>query len=442
MSGLVLALVLAQAPAPFARARLEPSDAVTVGQPISVVVEVLVPSYFMGAPRFPSLEVRDAVVIFERRGANFSERVGGESFAGQRRRYQVYPQRAGELSVPPVDVSLRYFAADGGATDTVVSTEPLRFEAIVPPGAAGLDPFIATRELHLVDVVEPIPTELEVGQAFTRTLTVTVVGALSMVVPPLGLEPVEGLAFYPGSPQVTDSGGERGAAIVGTRVETATYVAEQAGHYRLPGLRVEWWDTTSQARRVAAADPLEFDVVEAETEAALTLPADPSVDETEHEGPTGVPRSSRLGRLLTIGAIAALVMGAVVRAERFVAPKLERARERRRLSEPFVFARFRDAALSGDPEATARTFMAWLDAERRTDVVEERLRPALFTDFAKRAGDAALLRQARALDALLYGRAPSEVSFSGQKFYVLVARARARRPERPRASDELPSLNL
>ena len=50
----------------------------TVGQPISVVAEVLVPAYFMGAPQFPELDLSDALVLFEPRG--------GELHRARRRR--------------------------------------------------------------------------------------------------------------------------------------------------------------------------------------------------------------------------------------------------------------------------------------------------------------------------------------------------------------------
>ena len=64
-----------------------------------IVVEVLVPSYFTGAPRFPELDIAGALTIFEPRGANFTKREGRTTWAGQRRSYTVYPERAGQYNV-------------------------------------------------------------------------------------------------------------------------------------------------------------------------------------------------------------------------------------------------------------------------------------------------------------------------------------------------------
>ena len=70
-----LPLAAQEEPQPFARARLKPGPRVTVGQPVTVVVDVLVPNWFTGAPWFPSLDVADAIAVYEDRGTNFTERI-------------------------------------------------------------------------------------------------------------------------------------------------------------------------------------------------------------------------------------------------------------------------------------------------------------------------------------------------------------------------------
>ena len=231
--------LLAQEPAepeprPFARTRLEPGPRVTVGQPVTVVVEVLVPSFFTGAPRFPALDVDDALAIFKDRGINFTERVDGETWAGQSRGYDVYPQRPGEFEIEAIPVRVRYRSESGGArTEVTITPPPLSFQAVLPPEAADLPYFISTTELGIEQSFDREPRTLKVGEAFVRTITMTVEDALSMVIPPLPADSVPGLAVYPDPPEVTDEGGERGERIVGRRVERITYVAEEAGEYRL-----------------------------------------------------------------------------------------------------------------------------------------------------------------------------------------------------------------
>ena len=86
------------------------------------------------------------------------------------------------------------------------------------------------------------PDTIRVGDAFTRPIPVTVSDALSIVLPPIEPARVPGLAVYPDPARVDDTGGERGARIVGTRVETVAYVSQEEGEYRLPGIEISWWD--------------------------------------------------------------------------------------------------------------------------------------------------------------------------------------------------------
>ena len=169
-------------PQPFARTLLKPGPRVTVGQPLSVVVEVLVPSWFTAAPWFPTVDVADAIAVYEDRGTNFTERIDGRTWAGQSRSYQVYPQRPGSFEIAEIPVRVRYLSeTTGPRTQVTVSPSPVRFEATVPPGAEELPYFIGATSLTVEQSFDREPTTLKVGEAFTRTVTVTVNGALAMV---------------------------------------------------------------------------------------------------------------------------------------------------------------------------------------------------------------------------------------------------------------------
>ncbi len=267
---------------PFARAHLEPVSKVTVGQPISVIVEVLVPSWFTGAPVFPDLDVQDAITIFSERGSNFTERIDGQTWAGQSRHYTVYAQRSGSFPIPKIPIAVKYYGEGigPGATATV-SPPSLSFTTRVPVEAEGLDYFIATTQLTLTQEFDRKPHMLKIGEAFTRILTVTVHDALSMVIPPLPSSSMDGISAYPEPPTVSDTSGERGAAIVGTRKVTTTYVAEQEGDYRLPAIEIHWWDIGAKQLRSATLPPVEFHVnPEVAFDSAFSLPQEEVTEET------------------------------------------------------------------------------------------------------------------------------------------------------------------
>ena len=432
-----------QAEQPIARARVTPDAVVTVGQPVTVEVEVLVPTFFSGAPRFPDLDVADALVIFNDRGRNISERRGGRSWAGQSRSYTIYPQRAGTYEIPRIDVEVRYSAGGANRTSATVSPQPVRFEATVPAAAEGLGYFIATTGLTLDEKIEAAqPQEstevltLRRGDSFTRTITVTVQDALSMVVPPLDLGAPEGLATYPAQPVVEDTGGDRGEPIVGTRVESTTFVATEEGRYRLPTVELAWWDVAAEELRTAGAEAIDIEVVaNPDLVTEFVLPVD---DEEMLGGETApgtrislVEYARRYG--MPVLAMLLVAYGVTRLARR---PGLDIGRllhgDPDVQEEVRLFRDFCEAARSHRGADTARAFMRWLDRWNR--------RPGTYAEFSAAAADADMDREARALGASLYARPAAEpISWSGPMLARNVERAR-RRARKKEAAEERPPL--
>lgn len=390
MAVLLAGPVFAQQPVrPFARARLDPGPRVTVGQPLRITVEVLVPSYFTGGPRFSTLDVPDALTLFEDRGTNFSERSGVTTLAGQSRSYVVYPQRPGAFRVDQISVTVPYFDNEAGRTTATVSPPPISFEAVLPPEAEGLSYFISTTRLSLRVTYDPVPDTIHVGDAFTRTVTATVDDALAMVVPPMGTDSIPGLAAYADPPLVDDRGGARGERIVGTRSEAITFVALDEGTYEVPGVELQWWDVNASRLRTAAVAPITFVALPAVTESAFGLPVDSA--EADVPGPDASRRIDLFGLLRRFGL---WIVGSFVAAwlgvrmwrrhgERWLA-QWKTARAARAESEDSYFRAFRTVARSGDPQATLQALTAWYDRARGPDD------SVALSDWGTSVGDAEL----------------------------------------------------
>ena len=434
---LLVALAVAMGPsaaygqAPRARVSLEPGAVVTVGQPLTVRVQVLVPSFFMGAPVFPELNVDDAITIFVDRGTNFTEREGPLTWAGQTRSYTVYPQRAGSFEITEIAIEVSY-RGDAGLVIATATAPPTRFEARIPPEAAGLDYFIAAGDLTLEESFDVRPDTIRVGEAFSRTLTVTVRDALSMVIPPFEADSIPGLAVYPAPPRVDDSEGERGAAIIGTRIESVSYVAQVEGDYVLPAVGLSWWDVAAERLREAGVPEVRFVVVaNPDLVNELGLPPDSVVTEAVVEGATGrFSLADLVRRWGPVLAAVVLLLALAVRIARRYGPgwatRLHEAERAHAESERTYFRRFRAATRAGDPRATANALMAWLDHADSTPG------PATFERFAAGAGDPELDRQAEALGASLYARRSSGEAgaWSSGTFYASVAKARKKGEKR------------
>ncbi len=431
--------VSAWAQAPIARATLSPSGIVTVGQPVTLTVLVFVPSFFQGAPAYPDLDVDDAITIFNDRGTNISERVGRDTWAGQSRTYTIYPQRVGVYQISDISVEVRYRGADGN-TSATARAPSVSFEARIPPEAEGLDYFIAGSRVTLEESFDLRPDTVRVGDAFTRTVTTSVYDALSIVIPPLEIDSIPGIAIYPNQPRVDDTGGERGAQIVGTRVESVTYVMQEEGEFALPAIELAWWDVGAERLRresvtgtsfVVIANPDQVTEFEVPPDSTL-VKADSGPDLTRFSLRDFITRWGPT--ILAVVVLLMLVLRWVRRLGPQVLDRIEASKRARAESEATYFKAFRKATRSGDPKKTANALMEWLD-RRNT-----KSGPALFGDFARAVNDPALDRETRALDGFLYGpdAGRGRAQWSAPGFYEAVARARGKSREGQSPNDMPP----
>lgn len=405
---------------PIARARLDPGGAVTVGQPVELQVEVLVTTWFARAPEFPTLDLDGALVAPPGRSVNFNEGRGSQRYFGIRRAYTLYPQVAGTYEVPALPITVR----PGGSDEVVtVSTGPLSFEARVPAEASGLGYFIGTTRLTLTQSVDPPVDSLKVGDALTRTVEMTVVDALSLVLPPVAFDTIPGLAVYPKPSLVTDEGGERGTQRIGRRVESATYVMEAEGVYELPAVEVAWWDLQAQRLRSSTVPAISF-LVEPNPDYVAEFQIPSERDSLAAEAPAPGPGFSR--RTLALGGAAALLLTALLWLAHRFGPGLRaramRRQQERRESEAAHFARFRAACGANDPALAMRRLLAWLD---RVTAGE---RAATLGAFLAEATDPELTRAVGDLEERLFGHGETRPqAWQGSQLYRSVRRHRRHR---------------
>ena len=121
------------------------------GQPLTLRLTVLVPTFMPKPPVWPSFEAPNLLVRLPARATNpTSQRVGGETWAGVSRRYEIAPMVPGNVVLPAQEVVVTYRNPETGDSEQVrLMTGSIAFRAVVPEGAEGLDPFIAAADLKL-----------------------------------------------------------------------------------------------------------------------------------------------------------------------------------------------------------------------------------------------------------------------------------------------------
>ncbi|MDJ0858665.1 MAG: hypothetical protein QNJ03_06280 [Dinoroseobacter sp.] len=216
-----------------------------VGQPLDLVVTILVPTWMPKSPVYPTFEVPSLMVrLPEKSTISISDRIDGATWAGVRRTYKLYPLSAGVFRIPSQDFTLTY--ADPETRDPLEVTVPspdVVFESVVPEAARGLDPLIVAEGFALEQEVEG-PDTLSPGDAVVRTLRAAIEGTTVVMIPALiPVAETPGLRAYPAEPVITEE--EARGAISGTREEKVTFLAQTNGEAALPAIRLDWYNIGS-----------------------------------------------------------------------------------------------------------------------------------------------------------------------------------------------------
>ena len=240
--------------------RVEPGEGLVPGQRGRLVISVATSGWFAGGTRIRIPEVPGLVILqTEQFAANASETRGGSTWVVQRWTLDVYPQRAGSFTIPPISLSVQVNAGAGEARAGEVQSPPLALEVTLPAALAEIDSWVAAPDFSVSQRVDRDLANLQPGDAFERRIEFRGEDVLAMMLPEFDEPELPGLAAYP-APAQLDNRSNRGQAVA-TRTRVISYVVEQPGSYVLPAQDFFWWDTRSQTLQVLTLDALVVEVV-------------------------------------------------------------------------------------------------------------------------------------------------------------------------------------
>ncbi len=410
------------------RVSIDPQDEIWVGQRVLLSVDVLGSEGWAQARRIGEIRASDSHVMqLETTGTHLNETVGGTSYSGQRYTYSLFPQRGGNVSVPPVavEVEVKSWGAQAQATTHSMDTPRIDFEVKVPPGAENMRGLITTTELRLTQEWVSELEGLKVGDALKRTITLTATDVSGMAFEPLKQPSIDGLRAYVEEPSVSDKS-QRGT-LTGTRTETVTYVFGRDGVIELPAIVIPWWDP--DARKLNKA---ELPAIELEISPAPGV-GDAAVGQVTDS--TEPPRS--IQRFVWALVIILLVLIVLWRFRRHILMRWQSWCKEKGESELAYFRRFMKAARSHDARNTMNALMRWLDR------MHEGTSTARLDLFLSEFGSDVSRREANSLIESV--TANSTPDWRGDKLVRAIAQARKKwlGDNRRRGTEEraLPPLN-
>jgi len=233
----------------------------------------------------PRLASGEAVIEQLGEERQFRARRGNLQYTVLERRYAIFPQQSGPLTLQPIlfegevgrglsdpfgMLSERFFQNRSSQIRRARS-RALELEILPKPKEAAT-PWLPAEHVELAESWSADTGQLTVGQSVTRTLVLIADGLTSAQLPALApLIPLpEDLKAYPDQPTLDDR--QAAAGVTGTRQEKTAIIPTRPGSYTLPELRIPWWDTKANRQQFATISERRIEVVPAPAEETLAPP--------------------------------------------------------------------------------------------------------------------------------------------------------------------------
>ena len=230
--------IAAQEGSPFVTTSSKKLDKQWVGQKLDFYVELHSPTWFSGTPRFDIPEMKDAV-IFKIPGSPVLGNLekDGQSYTKQIYSFAIFTRRPGRVTIPAFNVQYGIARAGKDPERVTLKSKPLTLETQVPKELMGKT-FIVSENYSLKEQWDKKPDShsFKVGDSLKRTITQTADNNLSMILPPIIIQPTQQFSVYPDKAKLKDSmvRGDFSAQ----RIDSCTYLFKEETEFTLPEIKI------------------------------------------------------------------------------------------------------------------------------------------------------------------------------------------------------------
>lgn len=336
--------------------------------------------------------------------SNYNANVGGRNYHVVERRYAVFPEKSGPLTVP--GVPFRGHVVDGSSLDIFFNrgrevsarSQPIALDVRPRPAASGSDAWLPARSLTLTAAGIDAASTVRAGEPITLTLKMQAQGLGFEQLPELKLPAIDGVDIYPD--KSTTQNRDDGEWLFGERERKFAIVPNRAGTLTLPAISVGWWDTAHDRAETATIPALTLDVQPAAAASAAApkpaLPAAPSSTAEMQSAPAAPitanvnDDAARWWRAVALAAVGLWVLTLLVTAyilRRRRASPLPPVTER----DAAPRKRFAQACAREDFAEIARALLDWA-RQQRPELRNLGAAAAVIADPAQREAIAALER--------------------------------------------------
>jgi hypothetical protein len=205
-------------------------------------------------------EMADALVEKLGEDSNFNTQIDGVNYHVTERKYAIFPQKSGTLTIPPLTLKAEVVTSgrpsfNGFFNRQITKMKRVSSKAVilevqpVPSEFSGRH-WLPAEGLSLSQEWSGDITQMKVGEPLTRTLTILAKGATVGQLPELNTaRPQDQLKSYPDQPLLKEE--KKPEGLVAFRQEKIALIPEKAGRYTLPAVEIPWFNTRTGQMELA-----------------------------------------------------------------------------------------------------------------------------------------------------------------------------------------------
>jgi hypothetical protein len=201
-------------------------------------------------------QLADAVIEKLGDDSNYTTQVNGIDYSVTERKYAVFPQKSGLLTIQPLILTAEvlsnsrpsfngFFSSQLTRTQKVVSKSIDLEVKPVPASFTGTN-WLSAENLELTEEWSGDIQQMKVGEPLTRTLTLQAKGATVGQLPELNTAQADNrIKIYPDQPVLQEQ--KQAEGLIALRQEKIALIPTKAGSYTLPSIEIPWFNTKNQA---------------------------------------------------------------------------------------------------------------------------------------------------------------------------------------------------
>jgi hypothetical protein len=199
-------------------------------------------------------EIAGGEAIIEKLGEDgtYQTTRGGRTFSVRERRYAIFPQQAGSLTVGPATFEAMVIPDRGFSRVARFRSDALTFEvqpAVPPPASMANAAWLPAQNITLSEAWSDDADELPVGTPRTHRVVLEATGLLETQLPEVQPPAQPGIRQYASQPELTRE--ITSAGFRTRRSVSLTVIAQTPGEVTLAPVRVPWFNVGEQRWEVA-----------------------------------------------------------------------------------------------------------------------------------------------------------------------------------------------